>query len=346
MIDGVLELDLPSSNAAPGPAAGPSSFVVGDENLLLVPPIERLLAGDDLDDDARWFNPLVLVGVAGSGKSHVAQGLVRRLRRKVAEDLVAYFTAADFGRELQAAHADKQLTQWRTGIRRLRVLVVEDLQRLRGQATIQQELRHTIDAIVDDGGAVIVTDQREPTALSHLEPGLRDRLAAGLTVRLQRPGLAARREILRLAAQRRGIAISDENIARLARREAATPAELLGRLTDFESSDDHSRPDRSANVAGDQALMKQIIAVTARYFTVTQAALLSASRRASLVAARNVVVHLARRLTELSYAQIGRSLGGRDHTTIMHAERRLADGLALDPATQQAIDELDRLLRR
>jgi chromosomal replication initiator protein len=95
----------------------------------------------------------------------------------------------------------------------------------------------------------------------------------------------------------------------------------------------------------DQAALKQIIAVTARYFTITQAALTGPSRRTSLVLARNVVVHLARHLTGLSYAEIGRALGGRDHTTIMHADRRLADQLLHDPAVQQSVDELDRLVR-
>ncbi|WP_428307312.1 helix-turn-helix domain-containing protein [Lacipirellula sp.] len=91
--------------------------------------------------------------------------------------------------------------------------------------------------------------------------------------------------------------------------------------------------------------LKQIIAVTARYFSITQAALTGPARRASLVEARNIAVYLARRLTSLSYADIGRGLGGRDHTTIMHAERRLAERITHDPVTQQAVDELDRLLR-
>ncbi|MCC6492003.1 MAG: hypothetical protein IT424_03170, partial [Pirellulales bacterium] len=91
--------------------------------------------------------------------------------------------------------------------------------------------------------------------------------------------------------------------------------------------------------------LKQIIALTARYFGVTQAALAGPSRRSSLVQARNIVVHLARRLTDLSYADIGRGLGGRDHTTVMHADRRVADLLDRDPTTQQAVEELDRLLR-
>lgn len=345
MIDGVLQLDLPRSDASQA-ASVAAPYLVGPENRLLLPAIESLLAdggfaGDPSDEVVRLFNPLVLVGGAGSGKSHLAQGLVRRLRRTLPEDCIGYFTATDFGRDLQTAHADDQLASWRRAIRALRLLVIEDLDRLRSPATIQNELRYTLDAIIEADGAVVFTSQCEPAAIGQLDAALRDRLAAGLTVRIQRPGLDARQAIVRAAAERRGVPLPDDQIQRLARREVGSTAELLGRLARYEACGDDDQPQRGGD---DAALLKQIIAVTARYFAVTQAALVGPSRRSSLVAARNAAVGLARRLTSLSYADIGRALGGRDHTTIMHAERRLAESLPHDPTMQQALDELDRLL--
>ena len=352
--------------------------MIGAENSLLAPPLERLLAGGELAETALLFNPLVLVGPAGSGKSHIAQGLVRRFHGHLAEDQIGYFTAADYGRELQAAQTDEQLAPWRARVRRLRLLVVEDIEHLRPRTTIQYDLRETIDRVVRVGGAVIITADREPAAIENLDRGLRDRLLAGLTVRVQRPGLAARREIIRQTAATRGVTISDEDVSKLAQREASTAAELLGRVSQYTSGSlpcisdppppcgegvlrrvpasppslalptrgrGPERGGRKPDVPNLHAQLKQIIAVTARYFGVTQAALTGPSRRTSLVAARNAAVYLARRLTGASYAQIGRSLGGRDHTTIMHAQRRLAEELTADPTTQQAVDELDRLLR-
>lgn len=326
------------------------SFVVGPENELVVSPLERLLSDVDLAEAATLFNPLVLVGPSGSGKSQLAQGIVRHWRRRLEATQVEYFTAADFCREIQAATDESRIEPWRTHIRALRLLVIEDLQRLRPRAAFQQELRHAIDAIVASGGIVVVTAEREATSLAHLDSGLRDRLTGGLTVRLQRPSLAARKAILQLAANARGVMLTDQDLARLAQREAATPAELIGRVKKPRPAvaETGHQPEPSlppTDAPNDHARLKQIIAVTARYFTVTRAALLGPSRRTSLVEARNVAVHLARRLTSLSYADIGRGLGGRDHTTIMHAERRLSDRLAHDPAVQQAVDELDRLLR-
>ena len=357
LIDGVLQLDLPQNSPDQAWSGLAAPFVVGPENALLVAPIQRLLTGDDLAEAARLFNPLMLVGPSGSGKSQLAQGMIRHWREVLEHSAVEYFTAADFGREAQAAAAEDRLGEWQARIRGLRFLVIEDVHRLRPRTTIHQELRHTIDAILENGGVIVITAQREPAALTQLDPGLRDRLAAGLTVRLQRPGLAAREAILRVTANARGVLVEDVQLAQLARREAATPTELIGRLQKASGSlplagragegvEADTRSTSSAqSEQGGHAALKHIIAVTARYFTVTQAALTGPSRRTSLVQARNIIVHLARQLTDLSYADIGRALGGRDHTTIMHADRRLAEQREHDPAIQQALDELDRLVR-
>ena len=345
MIADVLQLELPPSDAPGALATAPTKFVIGPENSLLVPPIERLLAGGDLAQLASLFNPLTLVGPAGSGKSHLVQGIVRRFRGTLPDEQIGYYTAADFGREMQAAQADERLAEWRCATHGLRLLVIEDLHRLRPRATIQQELRDAIDAIMDAGGLVIVTAQREPAALDHLDRGLDDRLAAGLTIRLQNPGPAARRALVTQTAAARGLALTSDQTAALAHRELGPAAQVIGSVANFHQTERSSSYATFPDAAREHAKMKQILAVTARYFAVTQAALTGPSRRSSLVAARNIVVHLARRLTTLSYADVGRALGNRDHTTIMHAQRRLAEQLSADPVTQQTIDELDRLLR-
>lgn len=371
MIDGVLQLELPGSDAPAAASGMLPSFVVGPENELVVAPLARLLGDLPLEQASQLFNPLVLVGASGSGKSQLVQGIVRHWRCRLEQAEVEYFTAADFCREVQAASDEARLPAWRSGIRSLRLLVIEDLQRLRPRPMFQQELRDAVDAITAAGGIVIFTAEREPASVGHLDPGLRDRLTAGLTVRLQRPSLAARRAILQLAASARGTILTDAELARLASREASSPAELIGRVARSLSSGSLPLEGATSSVASgdraqavvhtqhrageevgtdsnhqqDFARLKQIVAVTARFFSITQAALIGPSRRTSLVEARNIAVYLARRLTALSYADIGRGLGHRDHTTIMHAERRLTDRLAHDPVTQQAVDELDRLLR-
>jgi chromosomal replication initiator protein len=331
--------------------------------------LQRLLRGCDLAEAAGQFNPLVLVGPSGSGKSQLARAITRRWSSVLGTSQTAYLSAADFGRELQAAAALDRLAAWRRDQRGLRMLVLEDLDRLRLNATIQQELRATLDAVIDSGGVAVVTAKREPATLTQLDAGLCDRLVAGLTIRLQRPGLAARRSIVRLAAGVKRVPLTDDEVAGLCHSEVAAPAELIGQvqrlhpgLRPQEGSDpaiNHAPqfPQRCGTARPRAACepvaigapatptLKQIIAVSARYFGVTQAALTGPSRRSSLVHARNIVVHLARRLTDLSYADIGRGLGGRDHTTTMHGERRITEQLDRDPSTQQTLEALDRLLR-
>jgi chromosomal replication initiator protein len=378
VIDGVLELELPRADLDQASSRAAAPFVLGPENSLLLPPIQRLLTGDDLAEAARLFNPLVLVGPTGSGKSQLAQAIVRHWRGVLqhsagATNEIAYFTAADFGRQLQTAFAEERLADWQQQVRNLKLLVIEDLQRLRRRDPIQQELRHTVDAVIEEGGVVLVTAQCEPAALTEVDLGLRDRIAAGLLVRLQSPGGAARKALLRRVASSRGMLLDDDQLARLAQREAASPAELSARLPassgplplEGMGANEHGRPEVARAQCGSpsrratregveagtspaqnaQATLKQIIAITSRYFAVTQAALIGPSRRTTLVLARNIVVQLARRHTALSYADIGHALGNRDHTTIMHADRRLTEQLATDPSLQQTFDELNGLVR-
>jgi chromosomal replication initiation ATPase DnaA len=143
--------------------------------------------------------------------------------------------------------------------------------------------------------------------------------------------------------------LDDDQLTRLAHKEAACAVELPARLNSSGPFPPEGRTREGGGAGTDSAqdahaTLKQIIAITSRYFAVTQTALTGPSRRTTLVLARNIVVQLARRHTALSYADIGRSLGGRDHTTIMHADRRLIEQLASDPALQQTLDELNRLV--
>jgi chromosomal replication initiator protein len=392
LIDGVLQLEFPRGPLAAALGGLAPTLVIGPENDLLAPPLERLLAVSAYTDGqaglageagadseagsgevalfAEQFNPLALVGPSGSGKSLVAQGVARAWSERFGAAAVAYYTAVDFGRERQAAEADERIAAWRDQVRGVRMLVVDDVDRLRPRATIQCELGDTIDAIIAGGGVVVVTALREPYLCKQLDARLRDRLVAGLTARIERPALVTRRALLAHSAAARGLALSDVELDHLAEAECNTPAQLVGRLNEHATQQMSSSAPLSSTERGggrgecsgypvqpsppgrggrknsweSHSQLKHVLAVAARYFGVTQAAITSKSRRTSLVEARNVIVHFARRKTDLSYAEIGRVLGGRDHTTIMHADRRLAERLSTDAALAQSVVELERLL--
>ncbi len=347
LVNGVTRIDLPSYQG--GLTIGPEAdygvalpcFVVGPENQLAVPVLQRLLSGEAYGEVTQTFNPLVLTGPAGSGKSHLARGIIRRLNDLHGSESGEYFTAIDFAREVRAAHADGELETFRERLANLLLLIVEDLQRLPERLFIQRELRDTLDTLVNAGSTVVLTAQGSPAAMAQFEAGLRDRLASGLTIRLRTPGTEARHEILQLAAKDRNLSISPKELQSLVQRIEGPASQLLRAVSEWELSDTTSS--RMATFR-EPVELKQIIAVVARYFSLTQAALRSSARRKSLVHARGIAIHLARRLTDLSYAQIGQGLGHRDHTTIMHAQRNMQRLLANDAATQQAVDELQRIL--
>jgi len=331
--------------------ADASAFVAGPENQLVVPALEQLLAGDDLEAAAAIFNPLVLLGSTGTGKSHLARGITRRWRSLLgeaglAETGVEYLTAIDFARELRASREEGRLAEFRQRLAKLRLLVIEDLQRLPPRAFVQRELRDTLDVLIEAGAVVVVTTQQPPAAMAKLEAGLRDRLSGGLTVRLQPPGVEARLELLQQAAAARGSRLDAPTLEQLAQKVEGTVPQLLRAIAEHELASKEST--LKAGVPIDSARpplkLKQIIAVVARYYSLTQAALCSAARRKSLVQSRGVAIYLARTLTDLSYAQIGQGLGRRDHSTVMHSRRTFEKLLANDAATQQDIEELQRIL--
>jgi chromosomal replication initiator protein len=188
--------------------------------------------------------------------------------------------------------------------------------------------------------------------MAGLEAGLRDRLSSGLTLRLQAPGLEARQELLRQTAALRGLQLSDEQLLQLAQKTEGPAPQMFRAIAEYQLSElpltttsaTASAAATTTTAARPPLELKQIIAVVARYYSLTQAALRSAARRKSLVYARSVAIYLARTLTDQSYAQIGESLGHRDHSTIMHATRTLKKRLTNDAATQQDIEELKRIL--
>jgi chromosomal replication initiator protein len=281
----------------------------------------------------------------------LVRGIFRRWSELLGDGAVAYFTAADFGRELRAARSENNLNDFRRRLSELKLLVVEDIHRLAESAFIQRELRDTLDVLSEAGSVVVLTARQLPALQSRLEFGLRDRLSSGLTLHLRYPGQEAREELLKLAAQTRGLPLSAARRHALAQRVSGPAPRLFSVLTQqaLRSCKGNSQEDGGVSKDNwpsfEQGLdLKPIVALVARYFSLTQAALCSPGRRKSLVYARGIAIYLARSHTKLSYALIGKGLGNRDHTTVMNALKNIEKLLATDSATQRTIDKLRRIL--
>jgi chromosomal replication initiator protein len=353
VVDGVLRIDLPMSPCntieaavSNGESVDLGCFVAGSENRIPVLVLEKLLTGEADFSTQEWANPLVLIGPTGSGKSLLARGIARRWLPILGPDQVAYFTAIDWVRSFAAAREDHELPEFRSRLAGLQLLVIEDLHKLPAKLAVQHALRDVLDQLAESGTEILCTSQVAPSAQLGLEAGLCDRLMAGLLLWLNHPGTAARLELLRLAAVERGTKIDNRELRTLAENTAGPASQLMRALRELEVAPlvgSNPGSQRVAHFSKEYVAAKEIVAVVARYFGVTQAALRGPARRKSLVFARSVAVYLIRTLTHASYSQIGKELGRRDHSTIMHSMESIQLAVATDPATKHAVEELRRI---
>jgi chromosomal replication initiator protein len=345
VIEYLSEIPLPGRMLAPPSAqAGTRSpkstsfgFIAGDENRLVASTINRLMQQEPSPAAPRL---LALFGRTGTGKTHLAHGLVRHWNEQHGTESATYLTAGDFYRQLLDAIKRHTTSEFHRALRDHELLAIDDLHQLPSDEYVSRELRFTLDAFDESGGTIIVTSLRPANTLANISPDLRSRLAAGLSLQLATPGGAARIRIIRRASDSLGQPISEQAAAHLASSVDGTVNDLFGAIFEQCATVDGEQNRRFVR----QPQLREIIAAVSRHFRLPQKQLKSQSRRQSIVAARAVAIYLARELSGASYEQIGRALGGRDHTTIIHNYRKIERERSHDPSIQEAIEELTRIL--
>jgi chromosomal replication initiator protein len=368
VLTGVSTLPLSVPRGVAPLAVGPGSqrptlaggrFVAGPENRLLLAVLQRwcpLLEQHAPETTPQWVqswarlvSPLVLVGPTGCGKTHLAEGIAQ-----VAGPRATCTTANDLRRDFADAIDRGIARQWRERWARYPVLVVDDIDHLAPTVNFQQELVCLFDEIADRGHKLIATSARPLAHLRGWSPNLINRFSAGLTLEISPLEPATRAEVLGDLAQMLAWKVEPDTLALLAHHAPEKPRELITWIGQLQQQ---FAPRTELTAAGVEEFVKrtkarsapdlqQIIRLVSRYYGIPQKVLVSASRQASAVAARSMVVYLARQLTTASYEQIAQRLGGRDHTTILHNYHRICERLNNEPALRQASDELQALLRR
>ena len=354
---------LDSSCVLPG-------FVAGPENELLSRVLGDLIASvanQPFAAAATPQGPITLVGPSGCGKTHLAHGLAelwhhrfggRNAAARATENQpqshrgVAYLTATDFARQLADAIEDGAVNQFRQQLRSCGLLVIDDLDRLSPALHLQEELLHTIDSLTTSGGLIVFAAAVLPADTPALGRPLVSRLSEGVVVEIAPLGVEARSELLRQIATTLGCHLNDEALATLAARLPGEPPRLISAGVELRrrfgpriNSQDAARfLDDSAHRQSPG--LRDILAAAARYYGVTQKMLTSASRRQTVVLARAVAIFLARRMTPLTYQEIGQALGGRDHTTVLHNFRRIENALPKDRALRSALEEVERAIAK
>ncbi len=357
MVDHVTEIPLPGRTLCAAPADGHTApprvsvpkFVAGPENRLAASAVNRLL---DSPEVRSTFGLLAICGASGTGKTHLARGLVQSWQENGGADCAEYVTAADFRHTLADAVKKDTVNEFRRRLRGRKLLAIDDIDRLPRDAYIQQELRYTIDALEESGAMLIVTSATPVSAARNLSVDVRSRLAAGLELRLAAPEEAARQRLAHHVSAALGRPLSEEASRRLAAGITGTAGDVFGALFELENetllpigSDVRAVERLLANRAARRPAIRDILQAVAKYYRITQKVLKSGSRRQSAVTARAMAVYLARELAGLSYERIGQALGGRDHTTIIHNYRKTVGNLQHDAATRDALSDLQRHLQ-
>jgi len=306
------------------------------------------------------FNPLYIHAGVGLGKTHLLQSLA--WTGNVTPDRkVLYLTAEKFMYGFVSALRAQNAIAFKEAVRSIDVLVIDDLQFLQGKST-QAEFCHTLNALVDAGRQVVVAADRPPSDLESLEERVRSRLAGGLVVEMGPLGEELRLEILksRAAVARQhhpGFDVPAAVLAFIAKSVTHNGRDLEGALNrllahskltanpiTLEMAEreirDLIRPQEPRRVK-----IEDIQRVVARQYNVSRADLLSSRRTANVVRPRQVAMYLAKTLTLRSLPEIGRRFGGRDHTTVLHAVRKIENLVSTDNALAEEIELLKRQLQ-
>jgi len=330
---------------APEPMA--EALLAGPENALI-----RTLGAVAVSQQLP-FNPIVIYGQPGVGKSSLAHALAARRRQQYQLAKVIATTGADLARGLADAIDTDSASEFRARHHRCDLLLIDDAQRLAGKQPAQQFLLTAIDALRLHGALVIVTLSQPPQSTPGLLPALASRLAGGLVAGLASPGPLTRLELVRQALAERRLSLDESQIAELAglndpvARHFTTPARLRRAVLQFAAAVEFRASGRQASAhygerdpSASKSVCRTVMASIAGHFGLTIGQLKGKSRRQAVAEARSLAMYIARRVTTASYAELGRHFGGRDHTTVLHACRKVSRALEHDEALRQAVADL------
>jgi chromosomal replication initiator protein len=304
------------------------------------------------------YNPVFLHGAPGIGKTHLLHAIGNYVERFGSGLTVRYATIEEFTSEFVEAVRVKSTAGFKQRFRSADVVLMDDVQFLAGRARTREEFFHTFNSLVDAGRQLVMTSDCAPEDIPGLEDRLTERFRSGLVVELETPEVEVRRAILAKRARLDGIEVDDAVIAEIANRVTTSVRALEGaliRVVAYASM--KSEPATPALVrhvlhrlgedaATDTCGIGEILDAAAQEFGVEREALLARDRRPTVAAARQVAMFLARELTEHSLPEIGRGVGGRNHTTVLHAVNRVSAAMHSDDSVRSAVHNLRRRLGR
>ena len=307
------------------------AFVIGASNRFAHAAAQRVA-----EEPAKAYNPLFIYGASGLGKTHILHAIGHYVYQNFANLNVCYASTETFLNEFIDSIRTHGQTAFKRRYRAYDVLLVDDIQLLEGKKETQEEFFYTFNSFYEAEKQIVISSDRHPRAIATLEDRLRSRFESGLITDIQPPELETRLAILRKKSEGERVKVPEDVLELIATYVKDNVRELEGaliRLSAFASI--HRVPvttqlaeevlsDVIAASAPRQVTAKQILEATAHAFDLSVEEIVRPSRRRPLVAARQTAMYLFRELTDYSFPAIAREFGDRDHTTVMHAQKKVA----------------------
>ena len=301
---------------------------------------------------AKAYNPLFIYGDSGLGKTHLLHAIGAYAKELYGNVRVRYVSSEEFTNDFINSIRDDKASAFQRRYRDLDVLLVDDIQFLENKERTQEEFFHTFNTLYNANKQIVISSDRSPKQLTTLEDRLRSRFEWGLMTDIQPPELETRIAILRKKAIQDRLNAPDDVLEYIASKISTNIRELEGALIRVTAFASLNRQPVDLGLA--EIVLKDLIpsgisaeitaptimAQTAAYFSLTIDDLCGTSRSRALVNARQIAMYLCRELTELSLPKIGQTFGGRDHTTVMHADRKIRELMAERRSIYNQVNEL------
>jgi chromosomal replication initiator protein len=327
------------------------TFVVGPNNRLAAAAAQGVARSPGL-----LYNPLFLYGDAGLGKTHLLHAIGHEC---VARGLVVLYTSAEqFTNQLITAIQQRTQEEFRQRYRSVDVLLIDDIQFIAGKEQTQTEFFHTFNDLHQSGRQIVITSDKGPALIAHLEERLRTRFEWGMIADIQAPDIETRIAILRTKSEEQRALVPDNVLQLIASRYTSNIRELEGSLTRVLAYSRLTGEPLTPEVVQSALASLQpneprlppspdlVIEVVCRYFDITRDALLSKSREKRVAYPRQLAMYLMRELAHRSLMEIGDALGGRDHSTVHHGWRKMERSLAIDPETKRDVVSLREMIEQ
>jgi len=329
------------------------NFIVGDENKL------AYVAAEKVCENNSNYNPLFIYGGVGMGKTHLLNAIGLKMQKKLN---VMFISAERFMYHFVRSIKSKDMVNFKDFFRKANVFIIDDIQFVRGKEIIQEEFFHTFNALMDKGSQIVISSDRSPSNLDRIQDRIKSRFSGGLVVDIQAPNAELRKKILKQKFNEiketfgENITINDEVLNYLALEFCSSLREMIGalnRILAFVRLNNNN----SCDIPQCKLILKDLIddkskiiniesiqKIVASFFQISLQDMLSSRRSRSLARPRQIAMYFSKKYTSKSLPEIGRKFSNRDHTTVIHAVKKINQLLEKDENIQKNITEIKKQL--